>query len=455
MTAALPPAPLVRRLGVLGVLLLTLSVTTPASSLFVIVPGMLQVAGTGAIWATLIAGVVCVATAYIYAELSSAWPVAGGEYVMAARTLGPLAGFVMLGINLFNNLLFLPVAGLGISSVLAGVLPGLPAIPVAMLVVGLCALVAVLDIRINAWITGTFLLIEVAAIVFVAACGLAEAQRNPLDFLSSPVTAHGGALLPASFADIGVAASIAIFAFNGYGVAVYFGEEMHEAPRRIARAILCALAATLVLLGVPLIAALVGAADLPALLASPNPFGDLVAAVAGERAAGAVALAVALAIVNALIAWVLACARFFYGTARDRTWGAPLDRWLAAIHPRWASPWLGTLVVGAVGMALCLLPLRLLQVWSGAGLIAIYAGVAAAALIGRRSGASGHAPYRAPLHPLAPAVTLVALALVTGAMWSDLEEGRPAILATGAQIVLAVGYYVMVLRRRGWSGSVR
>ena len=108
------PAGLTRSLGVVGVLLLTLSVATPASSVFVIIPGMLQEAGTGAIWATVAAALVCVATAYIYAELSSTWPVAGGEYVMVAQTLGPLAGFVMLGVNVFNNLIFLPVAGLGI-----------------------------------------------------------------------------------------------------------------------------------------------------------------------------------------------------------------------------------------------------------------------------------------------------------------------------------------------------
>ncbi|MFX5476488.1 amino acid permease, partial [Acinetobacter baumannii] len=69
-------------------LFLTLSVTSPASSVFVIVPGMLHAAGTGAVWAMLIAALVCVATGFIYAELSSAWPVAGGEYVAVARTLG-------------------------------------------------------------------------------------------------------------------------------------------------------------------------------------------------------------------------------------------------------------------------------------------------------------------------------------------------------------------------------
>ncbi|MGU3391396.1 hypothetical protein [Sphingomonas sp. M1A8_2b] len=78
---------LVRSLGVMGVLFLSLSVATPASSVFVIVPGMLQVAGTGAVWATLIAGLVGVATAFVYPELSSAWPAAGGEYVAVHASL--------------------------------------------------------------------------------------------------------------------------------------------------------------------------------------------------------------------------------------------------------------------------------------------------------------------------------------------------------------------------------
>ena len=449
---AATPAPFARSLGVVGVLFLTLSVTTPASSVFVIVPGMLQEAGTGAIWATLAAAIVCIATAYIYAELASAWPVAGGEYVMVAHTLGPLAGFVMLGVNVVNNLIFLPVAALGIREVLASVIPGLPQVGTAMVVVGLCTLVGLLNIRINAVVTGAFLLLEVLLLVVVSALGLVHASHAPLAFLTHPIAPNGGAV---SLTSVGVAASIAIFAFNGYGAAVYFGEEMHEAPRRIARSIMLALVYILLLEGVPLLAALVGAVDLRALLSSPNPFGELVATLAGPRTAQVVALGVALAIVNAIIAWVLACARFFYGTGRDRSWGRPLDGWLTTMHPRWNSPWAGTLLVGAIGMALCLLPLRLLEIWSGAGLIAIYLGIALAAVVARRTGRTGRTGYRMPLYPLAPAVTFVALAGITWATWLDPDEGRPALLATAVQIAAAAAYYRFVLRRRGaWTVSL-
>ena len=451
---AAPPS-LVRSLGVTGVLLLTLSVATPASSVFVIVPGMLQVAGTGAVWAMVLAGVVCVATAFIYAELSSAWPVAGGEYVAVAHTLGPLAGFVMLGVNVFNNLFFPPVAALGISAVLSMIWPGLPTVPIAVAVVAGATLVALLQIRINAWVTGLFLAVEVLALVAIVALGFGDAVRPVAGFLTDPVMPQGAALVPASPAAIGLATSIAIFALNGYGAAVYFGEEMLDAPRRIARAILASLVLTLLFEGVPLVAALVAAPDLHALVTADDPFGLLVRLTSSPALSDWLSIGVVVAIVNAIIACILACARFFYGTARDGSWGRPIDRWMAQVHPRLGSPWVGTLIVGGVGITCCFLPLTLLLVLSGTGLVAIYAGIAVAAIVGRRTGATAHAAYRMPLYPLAPIVTLAALGYVAWTSWLDLEEGRPGLLMTGAQILLSAAYYWFVLRRRGgWTAKL-
>ncbi len=450
-----PPTPLVRSLGVTGVLFLTLSVATPASSVFVIIPGMLQVAGTGAIWAMILAGIVCVATAFVYAELSSAWPVAGGEYVAVAKTLGPLAGFVMLGVNVFNNLFFPPVAGLGISAVLSTVWPGLPEVPVAVAVVAASTLVALLQIRINAWVTGLFLLGEVLALVAIVVLGWSDSVRPFAAFLTAPTMPQAASLVPASPAAIGLATSIAIFALNGYGAAVYFGEEMREPSRLIARAILASLVLTLLFEIVPMVAVLMGAPDLHALLTADDPFG-LVARMRGRGwLADAIAVGVVIAIVNAIIACILACSRFFYGTARDGSWGRPLDRWLTQIHPRFGSPWIGTLIVGGVGVACCFLPLTLLLVLSGTGLVAIYAGIAVAAMVGRRSGATAHARYRMPFYPLAPVITLIALAYVVWTSWLDLEEGRPGLIMTAMQILGSAAYYWFVLRPRGaWNVHV-
>lgn len=451
-THALPgksaPA-LARTLGVAGALFLTLSVTSPVSSLFVIIPGMLHVAGTGAIWAMLLAAIVCVATAYIYAELSSVWPVAGGEYVMVARTLGPLPGFVMLGVNVFNNLLFPPVLGLGLSAVLAHVIPGLPVVPLAVGVVAAATLVSLLQIRVNALITAIFLGTEVLAVLVVVVLGFIDPARPLLPMLSAPMAAVPDGLVPVTLSGIGLATSIAIFALNGYGAAVYFGEEMHRAPSKIARTILWALALTLLFEALPMVAALIGAPSLDRLLASDDPFGLLVSQRGGAGMAAWVAVGVALAIVNATIACILASARFFYGTARDKCWGRPVDAWLTTIHPSFASPWIATLLVGGAGVACCFLPLELLLVLSGTGLIAIYAGIALALVVGRRSGALDGAPFKGPLYPAAPAITLIALGYVVWLNWLDLDEGRPGLIMTAVQIGLSAAYYWFVLRRRG------
>lgn len=454
LTPAAAPK-LVRSLGVIGVLLLTLSVATPASSVFVIVPTMLQVAGTGAVWAMILAALVCVATAFIYAELSSAYPVAGGEYVMVADTLGPTAGFAMLSVNVFNNLLFPPILGLGIADVLETLVPGLPAIPVALAIIAASTLVAVLQIRINAWVTGLFLLVELVAIGAIVWLGFADSVRPIGDALLHPVMPQAGALVPASLAAIGVATSIAIFALNGYGAAVYFGEEMHEPERLIARTILAALVLTLFFEGLPLVAGLMGAADLPAFLTARSPFMDLAVERGGAGLSTWMSIGVVVAIVNAVIACILACSRFFYGTARDGSWGRPVDRWMAQVHPRFGSPWIATLVCGGIGMACCFVPIALLVVLSGTGLVAIYAGIALAAIVGRRGGRTAHARYRMPLYPLAPALTLVALGYVTWTSWLDRDEGRPGLIMTAAQIALSVAYYHWVLRRRGpWNVHV-
>ncbi len=434
-----------------AVLFLTLSVTTPASSVFVIIPGMLQVAGSGALWAMIISAVVLVATAYIYAELSSAWPIAGGEYVMVARTMGPASGFAILGVSVVNNVLFPPVAGLGISAVLAVVIPGLPEVPVAIAIVALATICGLFNIRVNAWITGIFLAIELVALAVVAALVFAGPMRALPELLLHPVMPGPAGLPPVTPAAIGVATTIGIFALNGCGTAVYFAEELHEAPRQVARAVLWGLVLTLICEGLPLIAVLVGAPDLPALFKADDPFGAFVAERGGNTLAGFVAVGVAIAILNAAIAFLLACARFFYSTGRDSSWGHPLDAWLSALHPRHGSPWMATLFCGVIGIAACFLPLSLLLLLSGTGLIAVYAGIALAAIVGRRTGTTAHAHYRMPFHPIAPFVTLAALAYVIFMNWQDLEEGRISLIATVAQILLSLGYYFLVLRSRGWS----
>ena len=86
---------------------------------------------------------------------------------------------------------------------------------------------------------------------------------------------------------------------------------------------------------------------------------------------------------------------------------------------------------------------------TGTGVVVIYAGVSAASIAGRVTGSTAQGAYRMPLFPLAPAVSLAALAAVVVADLFDPQVGRPSLIANLAVMGLSAGYYLLVLRRRG------
>ncbi|WP_285612845.1 APC family permease [Actinokineospora globicatena] len=445
-----PPTPALRRgLKVLGTLLITLSAISPASSVFIIAPGVVAQAGSGAFWSFVIAAVVGVFMAFVYAELASAYPLSGGEYAIVARTLGRLPGFVTLGLLLVTQLLIIAVIALGVGTYLEVLIPGLPGPVVAAVTTAGATVLAVFDIKLNAWITGVFLAIEMVALVVVSALGLFDPARPLGELISAPVAAVDGVVGPAAAGLVTAAAAVAIFSYNGYGSAVYFGEETTNAHRGIAKAILWALGITVVAELVPVTAVLLGAPSLPELFAADNMMSYFVTAKAGSTVNTVISLAIALAILNAVLAIILITARMVFSTGRDAAWPGSISRGLAAIHPRAGTPWIATLATGAFATALCFADKDFLLVVTATSIVAVYAALCLAVMNGRRTGATAHAAYRMPWFPVAPVVALAALAYVIWQNALDPVIGRPSLAITVGIGVAAALYYALVLRRRG------
>ncbi|HEX7390593.1 MAG TPA: APC family permease [Acidiphilium sp.] len=434
----------------LGVLFITLSGITPASSVFIIVPGILQTSGSGAFLSMVIAGIVGIFMAFVYAELSSAYPLTGGEYAIVGRVMGPFAGFVVLAILIVTILLVPAVLALGVSTYLGVLFPHMEMAPAGIVTVAIATICAILNIRTNAVITGLFLLLEILALIALGALGFLHVSRPLTDLIAHPVVlSQSHHLVAAPIAAIGMATSIAIFAYNGYGAAVYFGEETHDAPRHIARAILWALGITVFAELVPLTAVLMGAPDLRTLLGSQNMIGDFITSRGGNLANILISLGVALAILNAVIATTLQTARILFSTARDAVWTPKIDRILSKVHPTFHSPWVATLVCGILSALACLVNENILFVLTGTGLIFIYGALCIAAIIGRMRGTTAHGVYRMPLFPLAPVVALLVLLYVIYANFLDPVVGRPSLMVTIGIAIAAGIYYLAVLRRRG------
>jgi amino acid transporter len=443
-------APLKRSLHRLGTLLITVSGVTPAASVFIMGQDVIHQAGTGALWCFLAAGLLGLATAYVYAELSSAFPLTGGEYSMIGATLGPLWGFMALGLNIVGGGLGQAVTALGLAEYLNVVIPGAPALPMALAATAMVTALSVLHVRLNAWITGLFLLVELLALVLLTGLGLGRPQRGLASVLLHPqMLDAAGALGPTPLAAIGLATAGAIYAFNGYGGACYFGEEMYDARRRMAWVIFWALGIGALAELAPVMAFAVGAGQLKAALGADAPLPAFILARGGALLDKAISLGVAFAIVNAMIAIALINARQLYASARDGVWPAAWNRALGAVHPRSGSPWISALVMGAATAACCLLNLDFLVMLTANGLVLVYAGVSAAALAGRVRGSTDGGHYRMPFFPLAPVLSLIALAAVAAADLADARTGRPSLLSNVAVMALFAAYYALYLRRRG------
>ena len=90
---------LARSITVLGNIFITLSGVTPAASVFIIAPVALAAAGSGSFLSFVFAAIVGVFMAFCWAELSAAFPIAGGDYALvwhsfkgrASRLAGPVS----------------------------------------------------------------------------------------------------------------------------------------------------------------------------------------------------------------------------------------------------------------------------------------------------------------------------------------------------------------------------
>ena len=437
----------VRTMGALGALFITLSGLSPSIGVFVVASDVIHAAGTAAVLCFAAAGLLGVAIGGVYAELASAWPETGGEYTIVGRILGPSAGFAMLGLNLFTFSINPAIIALGAVGYLQAVAPGLPAVPTAMALLLVCMGLSILNVRLNARVTGLFLAVELASLATVAWLGFTHPARDALAASLHPVMLASGHSAPVSLAALGVGAAAAIYAFDGYGSVVYFGEEMHAAPRQMAKVVFRALFAGGLFMLVPLLAVICGAPDLQALITGASPVPTFVQQLGGQTLHKVISLGVALALFNAMLAISLMGGRQLYSSARDQAWPPRISAAVSRLHMRFNSPWVATTVLGATGVLWCVMPLDVLLILIGEGTAAIYACMCVAAIRGRK-GAAAHAAWRMPLFPLGPWLALMALVAVGVADLFD-ADARKGLMATAATVVAAVVYYQLSRRTGG------
>ncbi|MQG91309.1 APC family permease [Pseudomonas sp. MN1F] len=430
-------------LGMLDVVAITVSAVTPASSVFVIAPFAIAQAGSGAVLAFVLAAVLALMFAWCYAELGRAHSSAGGEYVYAKRVFGGMAGYATFLTVLVSLLFIPPVLATGAATYLNNALgTAFDTQAVALAIVAGSYALGILNIRLNAWVTGVFLLCEMAAVLVIVALGLGNVSQ-PLSVLITPQHIDHGLLSAAPWALVFASIGTALFAYNGFGAAVVLAEDMKDGGRSTHRAVLWSLALVVAIELVPICALLLGAPSLEAMLASSDPIGYLLNAHGNPMLSRLVSAGIFLSVFNAIIAIVIQSGRVIFSSGRDQLWTPTLNRLFTRIHPRLDSPWLATLLLAIPSAALSFSSnLEEMTSFTVLLLLMVYLAVALCGLFSRVLRSDREHPYRMPLWPLPALLAVVGAGylLLSGLLGAPLRDILIILMLLAVSVMLYSTY---------------
>ena len=299
------------------------------AGVFVALAPAAAAAGSALLIGLAVAAVVAYCNATSSARLAALYPQSGGTYVYGRERLGPFWGY-LAGWSF--------VVGKTASCAAMALTVGVYAWPAhahAVAVGAVVALTAVntVGVQKSAWLTRVIVAIVLAvlATVVVAIATSDSADANHL------------ALHDASVLGVLQAAGLCFFAFAGYARIATLAEEVRDPATTIPRAIRISLGLVLVVYAAVAIAVLaqLGSAQMASATA---PLADAVTAAGYPGLTPVVRVGATIAALGSLLALILGVSRTALAMARDRH----LPQALAAVHPRFATPYRAELVVGAV-----------------------------------------------------------------------------------------------------------
>jgi basic amino acid/polyamine antiporter, APA family len=356
---------LARRLGTLDATVIGVGSMVGAGVFVAFAPA----AGFAGPWlplALLLAAVVAWCNATSTAQLAAVHPASGGTYVYANRQLGPWPGFVA-GWGFVTGKTASAAAMALTFGLYAAELTGADDAGARLLAVAaVLGLTAVNLGGVTRTARLTRLLVAPVLVVLLAVVVLLFSGTGPAAGGASAGDGTGWGVLPA--------AGTLFFAFAGYARVATMGEEVRDPARTIPRAVLGALAFTLLLYGL-LGLGLLRFLGVDRLAASAAPLLTVVREAGwatGPATAGAVVVtaAAALATLGALLALVAGISRTALAMARERDLPGPLG----AVSQRHRVPWAAELAVAGLVVVLVLVgDVRTVIGFSSFGVLVYYA----------------------------------------------------------------------------------
>ncbi len=379
-------------------------------------------------------GALAMLGAFIWAELATRLPGAGGNYLYLRVAYHPSVAF------LYGWVLLLVTQTGGMAAVAVTFaryfreISGCKWSDGALAATTLLALTAIncVGVRWGSNVQSALMILKSAAIAGMVVLGLAlgGGHIHPLPLLDQPVSF---ALLAA----IGAAMTPVAFAYGGWQTASFVAEEMRDSRRDLSRGLLIGVSGVIVLyLSANFVCLKVlGPAGLAA---TPTPASAVMRAALGDSGALWIAVGIAVSTLGFLSQSILTAPRVYYAMARDGLFFASLGR----LSQRTAVPVVAIVAQGlaATGTALIGQYEKILNYEVAVDFI-LFALVATSLFVFRRH-EGGRLPagvHGVPGHPFTTALFVVAcVAIVASTVWSDPVSSVKGwlILLTGIPVYL-------------------
>ena len=389
-------------------------------------------------------GVFATIGALSYAELSTAFPSAGGEYHFIQKAYGRqlafLYGWARMTVVVAGSIaVFAYLFGDYMSRVVN--LGAYSSAIWAALVVGVLTLVNYIGIREGKVTQNVFTVLEVSGLVLIVVAGLLLAPA-PAPAPAAAAAAGSGPWYMG--AGIGTAMLFVLFTYGGWNDAAYISAEVRNRERNMVLALLVSIGIVTVLYVLVNVAYLKGL-GYHAMARSDAVAADLLKIVWGGTGEKVISIMIAIAALTSVNGSMIVGARSNYALGRDWPLLGFLGRWDEAS----GSPRTAMLVQG--GIALALVAFGAFQNSGFKGLVeyslpvfwGFFLLVGIALFVLRAKEPNTPRPFRVPGYPVVPAIFVLMCAYL---LYSSLAyHGKHALMGLA---VLAVGAVVMLIGSR-------
>jgi len=387
-------------------------------------------------------GIMAMLGAFIWAELATRLPGAGGQYLYLRQAYHPsvafLYGWVLLLVTQTGGMAAVAVTFARYFREIAGVSASDGVIAAAALL-GLTA-INCLGVRAGSNVQSALMLTKAAAIAVLVGAGLLLGGHHvpPLAGAAGPAGApHGFGLV----ASLGAAAIPVAFAYGGWQTSSFVAAEMRDPRRDLSRGLLLGVGCVVLLyLAVNFVCVRVlGPAGLAA---TPTPASAVMRAALGDRGGQWIALGIAVSTLGFLSQSILTAPRVYYAMACD---GLFFER-VGRLSPRTGAPVTAIVLQGLAATAIAVLGRyeQILNYVTSVDFISFALTSAALFVLRRREAVSGHALppheiYRVPGHPFTTGLFVLAAAGIVLATFYSYPQNSViglGILAAGIPVYL-------------------